>query len=135
MDVAGTIAGVEASGSGQLLMAAGDGASAGLTVKVTATAADIARTGGDFGTLSYSRGLVRTLVSNLNGVTSLANGPISTARDVLDADVKRMSDDIARIEARLEKRKAYLVRTFGAAEQAIAALQAQQSQLSSIIGG
>jgi flagellar hook-associated protein 2 len=134
VDVEGTIAGAAATGSGQLLTASADGPSAGLTVRVTARAADIAATGGDFGALSYSRGLVRSLTATLDTMTQYGTGPISVARDVLDDDVQRMSDDISRIDARLAKRKAYLTQTFAKAEQAIAALQSQQSSLSSIIG-
>ena len=47
----------------------------------------------------------------------------------LDADLRRISDDIERIDRRLVQRKATLIRMFGAAERAIAALQAQQAQL------
>ena len=134
LDVAGRIGGVDATGDGQYLIAAEGGAYAGLTLRVTATAADVTANGGNFGTLSYSRGLVRTLLGKLDETTGLGTGPIASARDVLEEDLKRISDQISRIDARLEKRRAYLTRSFAAAESAISSLQAQQAQLSSILG-
>jgi hypothetical protein len=134
VDVAGRIGGVDATGSGQFLTGAEGGAYAGLTLKVMATAADVVATGGNFGTLAYSRGLVRTLLTKLDETTGLGTGPIASARDVLEEDLKRISDQISRIDARLEKRRAYLTRSFAAAESAISSLQAQQAQLSSILG-
>jgi flagellar hook-associated protein 2 len=134
VDVAGRIGGADATGEGQYLTGAEGGAYFGLTLRVTASAADVAATGGDFGTLSYSRGLVRTLLGKLDETTGLGTGPITSARDALEEDLKRLSEQIERIDARLVKRRAYLTRSFAAAESAIAALQAQQSQLGSILG-
>ena len=50
---------------------------------------------------------------------------------VAEIEPERLADDIFRIEDRLAVREARLIQTFTAAEQAIAALQAQQAQLSS----
>ena len=131
VDVAGRIDGVDATGAGQLLTGGEGSDAAGLTIRVTATAADIAATGGDFGTVSYSPGLADRMIGSLSEVTRFGDGQIDSNKDVLDDQLKRISDEIARIEERLVGREARLVQTFTAAEQAIALLQAQQSQLGS----
>ncbi len=133
VDVAGTIGGVDAVGTGQVLTGADGGPYAGLAVRITASAANLAAKGGDFGTIAYSRGLVRTLLGEIQQSTRPADGTIASAVSGLDADLRRISDDIARIDRRLERRRATLIRMFGAAEKAIAALQAQQAQLGNVV--
>jgi len=128
-DVAGTIGGAAATGAGRLLTGGDGGDWAGLVLEVSATAADITAQNGDFGTISFSRGLVRALLSQVDEYTSFGEGPIHGAQESIDATLERLADDIARIEERLQRREAFLVRVFGEAERAIAALQAQQAQL------
>lgn len=127
VDVAGTIGGAPATGSGQLLTAAGDGPYAGLTLRVVATAAEVASAGGDFGTVSFSAGLVRSLVATVRGYTRSGDGPVAAARAGLEEGLRRLADDIERFEARIEARRARLVRMFAQVEKAIAALQSQQA--------
>jgi flagellar hook-associated protein 2 len=129
VDVVGRIDGLDAAGSGRFLTAAEGSAAAGLLLEVTATAGDVVTTGGDFGTVSYSRGLVDTLVRRLDEMTRFDSGPLDLARDNLDENIDRLDEDIARIEQRLVLREARLLKTFTAAEQAISMLQAQQSQM------
>jgi flagellar hook-associated protein 2 len=130
VDVAGRIGGADATGSGQLLTAADDGPYAGLTLRVLATAADIASTGGDFGTVSFSAGLVRTLAGILRGYTRSGDGPLAGARGALEDGLRRLAGDIERFEARIEERRGRLLRTFAEVEKAIAALQSQQAAFS-----
>jgi flagellar hook-associated protein 2 len=132
VDVAGTIGGVAATGAGRLLTGADGGDWAGLVLEVGASAADIAAQAGDFGTISFSRGLVRALLSQIDEYTAFGEGPIHGAQESIDATLERLADDIQRIEDRLQRREAFLVRVFGEAERAIAALQAQQSQLAGV---
>lgn len=131
VDVAGSIGGAPAAGSGQLLTAAADGPYAGLTLRVVATPAEVASAGGDFGTVSFSAGLVRSLVATLRGYTRGSDGPVATARAGLEEGLRRLADDIERFEARIEARRARLVRMFAEVEKAIAALQSQQASLAS----
>jgi flagellar hook-associated protein 2 len=132
-DVAGTIGGVAASGDGQLLIAAADGDHAGLVVTVTATAAEVTATAGDFGEVSYSRGLIDSLLREVDQLTRLNSGAIDLAREGLDQDIRRLDGDLQRFEERLAMREARLIRTFSAAEQAISVLQAQQARLQSAL--
>jgi flagellar hook-associated protein 2 len=129
LDVAGTIGGVAATGNGQFLTGGEGGGFTGLTIKVTASAADVVATGGNFGSISFSRGLVSGLLAKVDGLTRPIDGPIAAATEALNSTIDRIEDDITRIEERLLAREAFLVRMFSQAEQAIATLQAQQAQL------
>ncbi len=132
-DVAGTIDGVAASGAGQFL-AAGEGTPAqGLKLRVTATSQDVTDRGGDFGTISFSPGLMQALMAELETTTRFGDGTIDRAEDRIEADLERIADEIERFEARLVAREAQLVRMFAEAERAIQALQAQQSALAGFL--
>lgn len=130
-DVAGTIGGLAATGAGQVLTALDGGELEGLSLLVTATPTDVIATGGDFGTVSFSTGLTQPLIDDLADATRVGDGRIESAQEILDDQVKALADEILRLEERLVGREARLIQTFTAAEQAIAALQSQQSQLGS----
>lgn len=127
VDVAGSIGGVAAVGSGQTLTGAEGEAFAGLLLRVTATPADILATGGDFGTISYTRGLITNVLAKVEDFTRFDDGVIGLASDTLERNLDRLDDDIQRIEKRLVVREAQLRRTFSAAERAISLLQSQQA--------
>ena len=131
VDVVGTINGVAAEGIGQLLIGAEDDDSSGLRLKVTASAIDITNQSGDFGTLSFSRGFIDSLLSRIDSYTEFDSGALDVAKEGIDANVRNIDRDIERLQERLELRETQLLRSFSAAEQAISALNAQQSTLSS----
>ena len=135
LDVAGKIDGVDAVGAGQLLTADEGSSASGLTVRVNATAADVIATGGDFGLVSYSPGLSDRFIGELTEATRFGDGRIDSSQEIIKDQLKNLSDEIDRMEERLVAREARLVRTFGAAEQAIALLQSQQSQLGTVFSG
>lgn len=134
-NVAGTIGGVAASGTGQVLTGAEGGGYTGLSLRITATAAEVAAAGGSLslGSVSFSPGLVSALTRRLDRFTSVSDGPIQTAREGLDDTLKVIAEDIARWEDRLKVRQTRLIRMFTEAEKAISALQAQQAQFSNAI--
>ncbi|MCP3979383.1 MAG: flagellar filament capping protein FliD [bacterium] len=132
-DVAGSIGGVAATGSGQTLTAADGESFAGLVLQITATADDIAATSGQFGTISFTQGLTGRPIGELTEITRLGDGRIDSSQDRIDDQLRAIEDEITRIEERLVSREARLVRTFAAAEQAISSLQAQQSRLGSFL--
>ncbi|ANM30514.1 hypothetical protein ABI59_14435 [Acidobacteria bacterium Mor1] len=131
LDVEGTIAGVAATGSGQNLRASSDSDAAGLNLRVTATADEVTAAGGDFGTLSFSRGLLSDVIDELDNLTKFNEGVIDTSKDAIDANLERLDDDILRLEERLSSRELRLIATFGEAERAISLLQSQQASISS----
>ncbi len=136
VDAAGMIGGVAATGIGQILIGAEGGDYAGLSLRITATPAEVAAAGGtlDLGSFSYSQGLLRALTSRIDSLVRTGEGPIDAEREGLTESIKRISDDITAAESRLASRRAYWVKMFTAAEQAIAQLQAQQARFSSILG-
>ena len=84
LDVAGTIGGVEATGSGQFLT--GTGAAQGLKLKITGGVA------GDRGTIAFSQGYAY----QLNGfITELldSNGIFTSATESLNTQIKDVADD------------------------------------------
>ncbi len=132
--IAGSIGGSVATGNGRVLTAADDGPYTGISLKVTASAQDVIDQGGDFGIVSFGRGLVNALVREIDQVTKFDSGPIDLARERLDSNIERISEDIARIEERLVSREARLLKAFTAAERAISLLQSQQASLGSVTG-
>lgn len=127
VDVAGSIGGVAATGSGQILTAADGDDYEGLVVRVTATANDITTTGGDFGTMSYSKGLMKTLLSSVDQMTRFGDGTIDVAREALTSTIERLATDVENLEYRLELREAQLIYSFTEAERAISLLNSQQA--------
>lgn len=132
VDVAGSIAGVEAIGVGQILTAAGESAASGMTLRVSASAADVLATSGDFGSVGFSRGLIDTIGRKVDEFVRLRTGVIDVVKEALGANLKGLDRDVARFEDRLRIREARLIQQFSAAERAISALQAQGGQVGRI---
>lgn len=128
-DVAGQIGGVDAVGVGQTLTAAEGGDYSGLILRVTATSATVAANGGDFGTISYSEGVVPRIIDRIDKFTRFGDGDVERAIGFVDQQLDQLADDIANKEDRLASRETQLLRAFSAAERAIAALQTQQGIL------
>ncbi len=130
-DVAGTIGGEAATGSGQSLTAsAGD--PEGLILMVTASAADVSGAGGSLslGSLTYSRGVFGSLDQTI-GYAEGSGGRIARAQDLTASQIDLIDDRIEVLEDRLDRREAALIRQFAALETAMSSLQAQSSWLSS----
>jgi flagellar hook-associated protein 2 len=138
-DVAGTIGGEAATGTGQSLTASA-GSPEGLIVRVTATAADVSGAGGNLslGEISYSRGVMGSLDVTI-GYAEDSGGSIERARDLTAAQIDLIDDRIEVLEDRLDRREAMLIRQYAALETAMATLQSQSqwltSQLSALNGG
>lgn len=131
-DVAGKIGGFDALGAGQVLTGAEDGDYSGLQIQVTATQATIDSLSGDFGSISFSRGLIPTALSQVDRYTRLGDGPIDVAKDGIDRRIKEYDDSIFNLEERLSLRERRLILTFAKAEQAIQSLNAQQNNFNSV---
>ncbi len=129
LDVAGLIDGIAATGIGRTLTAPDGGDTDGLSLLVTATAADVAAAGGDFGTVSFSAGLTQRIISELAETTQIGDGRIDSSQQIIDGQLRALSDEILRLEERLSAREARLIRQFAEAERAIAILQSQQNSL------
>ena len=125
-DVAGTIGGLAATGSGRVLTGASDASVEGLSVKVTD-----AFTGGS---VMFSRGIASQLSLLLDGLMGTDHGSIQSVLDGLDERVASLGDHVDEMDARLARRQEDLVRRFTAMEQAMAVAQNQSAWIASQIG-
>jgi flagellar hook-associated protein 2 len=131
VDVAGTIGGEAATGSGRSLTAsAGD--PEGLILSISASAADVSGAGGSLslGSMTYSRGVFGSLDQTI-GYAEGSAGRIARAQDLTASQIDLIDDRIEVLEDRLDRREAALIRQFAALETAMSSLQAQSSWLSS----
>lgn len=133
-DVAGTIDGQAATGTGSLLTGApgtGSGA-AGLALSLAFDDADVAASGGDVGTVNFQPGLAQRLVGLVDDATSSTGGILKVAQDGRDATVKDLQTQVDAWDRRLEARRLQLTRTFATLETTLSSLRSQTSALSSL---
>lgn len=132
-DVQGTINGVAATGSGQMLTA-GSGTAEGLRVRVTASGADVAAAGGtlDLGAMSLTQGLAGKADAILRTAVS-PGGSIARAREGVDAQIRRFDERILAFEDRLTIREKSLRARFTAMERVMGQFQMQASWMSAQI--
>ncbi len=129
-DVAGTINGEEAKGSGQILSGKdGNKTTEGLKLRITLDASGLID--GSEGTISLTKGVASRLRDTLFRITDTVNGSLSSRVKGLDAQVQDIKEQIARIDERLALRRKRLVEQFRAMEQALGQLNAQGSFLAS----
>jgi flagellar hook-associated protein 2 len=138
VNVAGTIDGKAATGTGQLLTSdtvAGNDAS-GLSLRITATAADVAGAGGSLslGTVSYATGAAGGLAKLLGKLTGLG-GKITAARDGATANSKSQQERIDAFEKRLTLVEERYKKQFATLETMMGKMKDQSSWLASQIAG
>jgi flagellar hook-associated protein 2 len=133
-DVAGSIDGYDATGSGTILSLTEEASDAnGLAFDTSAISdADVSGGGGYVGDVSYTPGLAQSLANLLEAVTDTRDGSLSRARANRLSDVADLQDSIDSWDRRLEARRATLTKQFTAMETAIAALRSQTSALSGL---
>ena len=130
-DVAGTINGIAATGTGQLLKAV-SGAANGLQIRYTGSAT------GDVGTLGFGKGVASKLESQIYRWTDFVDGSISRQEKQTESSISRLEDRITTTEDRIDRRMERYMRQFQALESALAEMQSTQSwlgtQLASMLG-
>lgn len=133
-DVAGTIDGVAAVGTGRSLRST-SGASTGLGLTITASAAEVAASGGalDLGTVSYSSGIGGALDRVLDDFEGV-DGSIQRARDLISGQKRLFDDQIEAYEVRVALREITLRRKFSGLESTLGTLQAQGNWLAGQLG-
>lgn len=123
VDVAGTIGGNAASGSGQILTSqAGD--SSGMMVFVNAT------TPGDKGEVYLTFGAGETLRQQLSEISFPFTGLLAKNIESLDDQLLSISQKITDINYQLQKEQELLISQFSKANEALVQLQYLQSSLS-----
>ncbi len=133
-DVAGTIGGIAATGTGRALR--GTGTLDGLTLTISATAAEVSAAGGtlDLGTVSITSGLAPRFDEYLETVEGL-DGMIDRARDRWAAQIDLIDDRIEALEDRIVRREEILRRQFTALETALSRLTAMSQSLGAALSG
>jgi flagellar hook-associated protein 2 len=122
LDVAGTIGGQAAEGSGQILRAtAGD--PKGLSIMVTATAP------GSYGTIAFSQGVAATLDARLAYLTGSDYSPIKTARTAAQDQIDDIKDEITRMEDLVSRQQERIRQQFQVMEEMLGKLQTQSTYL------
>jgi len=122
VDVAGTLSGIAALGSGQTLIGAPGSAADGLKVSILGGGV------GARGTATYSRGFA-TRLNDILGADTATGGPIDTETTSLtnqDADIEKQKDQL---NQRLAQIQANYMAQFNALDTLMASLQAQSSAL------
>ncbi|MFN3684487.1 MAG: flagellar filament capping protein FliD, partial [Fimbriimonadaceae bacterium] len=130
VDVAGTINGEAAVGSGQFLT--GDSAApnvAGLQVMYTGD------TAGSAGTVYFTKGIGALMNELLSTFTDAASGVFKATGDSLQAQSDAIDQQIADLQSQISLHEQNLRQRFARMESAIAALTAQQTRLASMIQG
>jgi flagellar hook-associated protein 2 len=132
-DVAGTIDGEEATGTGNILALTSTTSGAnGLSLIADFSDADVSASGGAVGSISYSPGLAQRLSTLLNDAVS-SDGSLTRAKQSRVGDVKDLQDQIDDWDIRLAARRETLTKQFTAMETAIAALKSQSSSISGLL--
>ncbi|MBL0177516.1 MAG: flagellar filament capping protein FliD [Gemmatimonadetes bacterium] len=122
-DVAGTIGGFAATGTGQLLVGTSGTDAAGLTVQYTGL------TIGAAGSVNLSLGAGARIERLLDQFLNTGNGLIDSKVSALDTSSARLATRVSALDARLERRRAVLLANFLQMETAIARLKQQSTSL------
>ncbi len=129
IDVAGTINGIEAVGTGQQLQVpTTDGRLGGLAVRVTGTAT------GALGSVTYGAGIAQRLASVVTRSNDLVDGYLTAAEKGKQTKIDTLATSITEYDRRLEVREARLRTYWAALETTLGRLKDQSSWLASQIG-
>jgi flagellar hook-associated protein 2 len=129
LDVAGTINGYQATGSGRTLTAdKNSGGTAGLSLDVRMSAADVVANAA--ATVTYRRGFSARLARAVDSMTMTTNGTIARRTRGIQAQIDDLKAQIKNQEERLTVRRGKLFERFTALESALSQFQSQGSFLS-----
>jgi flagellar hook-associated protein 2 len=124
VNVAGTIKGEAATGSGQTLTGNdGEANVDGLVIKYTGT------TTGDIGTVTVTLGVAELFDRILYSITDSYEGYVGFKQDSLEEKIDSISTNIEAMEVRLERKLENMINRFVAMEMALAAMQSQSQWL------
>ena len=134
-DIAGTIGGEGATGTGQILKGnTGNANTDGLSVMYTGTSDQT-----NAGTLTMTIGLAELFDRVLFNITDTYDGYVSFKQDSLQDRIQDLGEQIENMEARLDKKMENMINRFVAMELALSEMQNQSSwltgQLNAASGG
>ena len=126
LDVAGTINGEKATGTGQLLRGDdGEANTAGLVVKYTGTST------GDAGNVKLTFGAAELFDRALYNITDSLSGYVSFKQNSVQNSITEYDRQIRDMEARLDRKREQLLNRYTLMELALQKIQSQSSWLSS----
>jgi flagellar hook-associated protein 2 len=129
LDVAGTINGEAATGSGQTLTGSStDANAAGLSIQY------LGSTTGAVGSINFSQGLAANLTTLLKGFTDPTSGLIATATNGLQTQYTDLSTEITQLQATMTSDTTNLQNEFNAMETAIGQIQQEGKDLNALLG-
>jgi flagellar hook-associated protein 2 len=130
VDVAGTINGEAATGSGQFLTGnTGNASTEGLQIQYTGTAT------GAIGSITFTKGVGASISDLVGSFTDPVNGLLSATTNSLQTEITGITDNITDLQNQLAQTQDDLKAKFSAMESAIAALKNQQAQLGTFKSG
>jgi flagellar hook-associated protein 2 len=122
LDVAGTINGVTATGSGQVLTAGNSGAAAGLMIQVTGNAT------GSLGNVNYSQGYAWLLNSIVTSATA-TSGAIANATSTLNTQVTSLQTQETNLQTYISQVQQQYTTQFSALNAMVVQMQSTASFL------
>ena len=126
LDVAGTIDGESATGTGQLMRGdTGNTNTDGLTISCTGTSDNI-----DLETVKITLGVAELFDNALFNITDSIDGYVAFKQDSLQDRITSFDDQIEQVEARLDRKMESMINRFVAMELAMSRIQNQSSWLS-----
>ena len=133
-DVAGTINGEAATGTGRTLTGSStDTHASGIQLFVSAITA--APAGGVSGHVTLTHGVADGLSAALSQILDPTSGSVIGAENGLNAQISSAQDQITQIQTTVDNYKAYLTQIFSDLETRVSALQAQGSAFTAAFGG
>lgn len=128
LDVAGTINGEEATGSGQFLTGKeGNKTTSGLQIQYSGASTGVV------GTVNFTKGVGSMMYDLLYGFTDSVGGIFATTDKELQSQYDDIGDNITSMQTRLETKEQELRKKFSAMESALSKLQNQQAQLTAML--
>jgi flagellar hook-associated protein 2 len=125
LDVAGTIGGEPATGSGQILTGNdGNTNTEGLSIRYRGTVSNV-----DAGTITVSLGLAEQLDRVLFNITDSIDGYVTYKQTSLKETISGIDEQVEQIEARLDKKMQRLINQYVAMEMTLNRLQSQSDWL------
>lgn len=129
-DVQGTIDGLAATGTGQLLQGATGSSAQGLLVLVSATQAQLSAAGGSTtGTVDYSPGIAQSLANVAYAAGNPNDGSLVNAIAGQQSTMSTLSSEISAWNPILQEQETQLTDQYTAMETSLAALKDTQSYL------
>lgn len=135
VDVAGTINGEEATGSGKSLVGkSGNAKTAGVQLEVDFTPADVLA-GTAAATLFFSKGVAARFNEYLQDLTDPITGSIETSQEGIQRSIDDLTAQMDEMQTRLDAKRARLTLMFQKMESAVSAFNSQGSYLTQALAG